>query len=354
MKVSKMPGCGRFGIYIDDVDFNNLTDEEWIEIGKLHVENLVTVIRNTNMPLDKYQGWMGKWGVPRFSVQAELVKAYPQGSEWIFEQVMKDSDLVREDHKTYLRKALRTIHDGQIVRVSGRVDKVDGASIGLFGSGDLGWHSNEGGRLHFSPAVSLLSGDNMIGSATGWLTTTDWYEQQSESLRSELNEMVLLHRFDMETLNPGGSRDLTLLYYHNSGCGDGESEVPLVVQSPGGHMGIHLSLEKLGRIKGMSDADSDKFISWLWNELHQKEYIYDHWYTEGQQDLCLFDNSVVMHRRQGGVNPNRLAYRIQYDYTYLQEAAWQPYVQPYYAEKYKQEITEIVNLLGITDFKLPK
>ena len=34
MKISKIPGLGRFGIFIDDVDFNHLTDEEWLEIGK--------------------------------------------------------------------------------------------------------------------------------------------------------------------------------------------------------------------------------------------------------------------------------------------------------------------------------
>jgi alpha-ketoglutarate-dependent taurine dioxygenase len=352
MKVSKMPGCGRFGIYIDDIDFEHLTDEEWMEIGKLHLDNLVTVIRNTNIPLDKYQEWMAKWGKPRFSVAAELTKAYPQGMDWVSEQLKKDSDLLSEAHKVYLRKALRTIHDGQIVRVTGRFAE-DGASLGLFGSGQLGWHSNEGGRLHFSPAVALLSGENMVDSATGWLTTTDWYEKQTESFRSELNEMVMVHTFDMETLNPGGTRDLSILYYHNSGCGENDSEVPLVIKSPAGHMGIHLSLEKVGRIKGMSDVESNKFIKWLWEELCQEEYIYDHWYTENQQDLLLFDNSIVMHRRLGGSNPNRLAYRIQYDYTHLQESAWQPYIQPYYAEKYKNEITEIVTLLGITDFKLP-
>jgi len=352
MKVSKMPGCGRFGIYIDDVDFEHLTEEEWMEIGKLHLDNLVTVIRNTNMPLDKYQEWMGKWGKPRFSEAATLLKHYPQGMDWIHNQLQKDSDSISESHKTYLQKALRTIYDGQVVRVTGRFAE-DGASLGLFGSGQLGWHSNEGGRLHFAPAVALLSGENMVDSATGWLTTTDWYEKQSESFKSELNEMVLVHRFDMETLNPGGTRDLTLLYYHNSGCGENDSEVPLVIKSPAGHMGIHLSLEKVGRIKGLSDLDSNKFIKWLWEELCQEQYTYDHWYTANQHDLLLFDNSIVMHRRLGGSNPNRLAYRIQYDYTYLQESAWQPYIQPYYAEKYKNEITEIVTLLGITDFKLP-
>jgi hypothetical protein len=39
MKVSKIPGLGRFGIFIDDVDFEHMSDDQWMEIGRLHLEN---------------------------------------------------------------------------------------------------------------------------------------------------------------------------------------------------------------------------------------------------------------------------------------------------------------------------
>ena len=43
MKISKIPGLGRFGTYIDNVDFNHLSDEEWLEIGKIHMQSLVII-----------------------------------------------------------------------------------------------------------------------------------------------------------------------------------------------------------------------------------------------------------------------------------------------------------------------
>lgn len=56
MKITKIPGLGRFGVFIDDVDLNTISDEEWLEIGKLHLEKLVTIIRNTNLTsLPRYQ-----------------------------------------------------------------------------------------------------------------------------------------------------------------------------------------------------------------------------------------------------------------------------------------------------------
>jgi hypothetical protein len=62
MKISKINGLGSFGHYIDDVDFNTITDEEWIEIGKLHLQGLVTVIRSTNITKDQYYNRMQQFG----------------------------------------------------------------------------------------------------------------------------------------------------------------------------------------------------------------------------------------------------------------------------------------------------
>jgi hypothetical protein len=58
MKISKIPGLGRFGIFIDDVDFDHMTDEEWMEIGRLHLNSLVTIVRNASLTPTKYQQLM--------------------------------------------------------------------------------------------------------------------------------------------------------------------------------------------------------------------------------------------------------------------------------------------------------
>ena len=52
MKVSKIPGLGRFGVFIDDVDFYSMPDDQWQEIGKIHLDTLVTIIRGAD--LDRY------------------------------------------------------------------------------------------------------------------------------------------------------------------------------------------------------------------------------------------------------------------------------------------------------------
>ena len=49
MKISKIPGLGRFGVFIDDVDLDAISNEEWLEIGKIHLDSLVTVIRGNDI-----------------------------------------------------------------------------------------------------------------------------------------------------------------------------------------------------------------------------------------------------------------------------------------------------------------
>ena len=81
------------------------------------------------------------------------------------------------------------------------------------------------------------------------------------------------------------------------------------------------------------------------------EYVYDHWY-KNDGDFLLFDNSITLHRRLGETK-NRMCYRVQHDYSNLQDEAWQPYFQKEYANQYVKEITDIVTRMNFEDFKLP-
>ena len=58
MKITKIPGLGKFGVFIDDLNLNNITDEEWTEIGKIHLESLVTIIRGNTLDHHTYYNLM--------------------------------------------------------------------------------------------------------------------------------------------------------------------------------------------------------------------------------------------------------------------------------------------------------
>lgn len=356
MKVSKIPGLGRFGVFVDDVDFANITDDEWMEIGKLHLESLVTIIRDTKLDQFTYLEMMSKWGSSRNSNLHTLSKKYKLPYSAVYQLAMANDPIINEADRKFLHQTMNMVvrtNDNQptsMLKVTGRKNE-NGDPEGMFAEGELLWHSNESGTLTFTPGVSLLAADGVVGSATGFLTTTDWYESQSESFRSELDEMILVHKFTPGKINPGLREEQDTVMYKNMCPVDGV-RVPLVIQSPGGIRGLHYSVNTIDRVDGMSAEESLKLFERINKELFTEDKIYDHWY-QGNGDLCLFDNSITLHRRLGGIT-NRMCYRIQYDYTRLQDQPYVPYFQPEFAKQYKKQIREIVKTLEIDDFKLPK
>lgn len=354
MKISKIPGLGRFGIFIDDVDFDRLSDEEWMEIGNLHMQNLVTIIRDCNLSWEKQTEWCMKWGDTRYGIRYLILKKYP-GMSWtkVVQLSLEDSPLIDPVDKLRLQNIARmqqiSPEGRHVMRVTGQRD-AEGNPLGMFAEGELAWHSNESGTMTFTPGVALLAAENVVGSATGFLTTPDYYENVSNAFRSELDEMVLLHRFTPGKMNPGLRVEQDEVMHANM-CPEDDKEIPMVMRSPGGIIGLHYSIHTVHSIKGMTEAESAAVFSEIDKELFTPKYTYDHWY-KNNGDFCLFDNSITLHRRLGDTT-NRMCYRIQHDYSNLQNGFWQPYLQEPFASDYEKEIAYYVDLAGIKDFKLP-
>jgi len=344
MKVSKIPGLGRFGRFIDDLDFNNITDEEWLEVGKIHLDSLVTIIRNVKLDKPTYMNRMSQWGDPRDTASYFFTKKY---NITPIEALNENIDLAKEDKQwlKFLKPLLEVDSQGRplaLLKVTGKKNEY-GEPVGLFAEGELLWHSNESGNLIFTPGVSLLGDTGMVGSATGFMTTVDWYEKQSESFRSELDEMVVLHRFSPGKINPGLRKEQDMIIYKNM-CPVDDSPVPLVMRSPGGHKGLHFSVHTIYSIQGMSKNESDRLFQRIAKELFVPEYTYDHYYQQ-DNDLLLFDNSITLHRRLGGVE-NRLAHRIQYDFNRIQENNYTPFMINRFNKLYKKQMRDYFYTMG--------
>ena len=355
MKVSKIPGLGRFGIFIDDVNFEHLSDDEWNEIGRLHLQNFVTIIRDCNLNWQTQPEWLMKWGDTRYGIRYNILKKY-QGKTWsqVIKLAMANDPSIDEIDRIRLSNIARMqeidpVTGRHVMRVSGKKD-TDGHPLGMFAEGELEWHSNESGTLTFTPGVALLSAEGMTASATGFLTTPDYYENVSNAFRSDLDEMVLLHRFTPGKINPGLRLEQDEVMHANM-CPVDDTEIPIVMRSPGGIIGLHYSINTIYSIKGMTKTESDSVFAEINKGLFVEKYTYDHWY-KSNGDFCLFDNSITLHRRLGDTT-NRLAYRVQHDYSNLQQNFWQPYLSKEYARKYEEEIIDFVTTAGIKDFKLP-
>ena len=173
----------------------------------------------------------------------------------------------------------------------------------------------------------------MCDSATGFMVSTPYYYSLSESFRSELDEMVLIHNFQDGKINVEGENNLL---YKNM-CPEPDTEIPLVIQSPGGIKGLHFPYNTTTRIKDYPIEESVRLL----NEIRWglDKYTYDYWW-ENDDDLLIFDNSITQHRRLGDTS-NRLCHRYQFDYTYLVKKRYQPYNQEPFISRYKEKMETV-------------
>lgn len=338
MKVTKIPGLGRFGVFIDDVDLNTISHDEWMEIGKLHLEQLVTIIRGNNIDYKKYWDLITAWGPSRYNRPLNLYLKYGKKvKDLLFNNELDEAD--RQAVMNARQWQMDRRCDG-VVRVTGKKDW-RGKTMGVFGDGELKWHSNECGTTIFAPGVALMGWESMKGSATGFLTTTDYYESLSESFRSELDQMIVVHNYQSASINPTKVPEQESFYQDNQ-CPQPDGRVPLIIKSPGGIKGIHLGIAAFDYVEGMSKEESKKLFDRLQKEMFVDKYIYDHWY-QGEGDICLFDNSITLHRRvieNNGTSPNRVGLRIQYDFDNLAGT-----YMPYYQDEFNQERLKKIEML---------
>jgi len=353
MKISKLPGFGNYGQIIENADFNNMSEEEWFDIGKLHLKNLVTVFKNPIITKDQWYDRVTQFGPLKANMRAYFKKKYGKNLDALDSSTWEGVD---EEDRYYIeskKHMLEATEGGKyLTRVYGQKD-AQGNLLGVFSSGDVNWHSNESGTLTFAPEVSLLGSEDMLGSATGFIQTADYYESLTEGFRSELNEMILIHRYKLgfmneeEIWNPKFRTHIKLGF-----CPEEGAEVPMVITSPGGIKGLHYSVNTAYQIKGATKKESDRIFQQIEKELFVDKYIYDHYYTNNG-DFLLFDNSITLHRRIGG-SSGRKAYRVQYDPSNLLDTPWYPYSQKEYLDAYIDRTYELIEILNLKDFKLPK
>ena len=327
-----------YAVYIDDVDFNHMTDDQWLEIGQLHVSNLVTVIRNCNVRPKDVSKWVTKWGPLRYSAIFNICKNYPDlSAKDVISRALKNDPAIEQRHIDVIKQRFKTKGPAGTQRVTNVRDK-KGDYTGIFPDGELKWHSNEAGNHIFAPGVALLGQENMIGSSTGFLQTASYYEDISESFRSELEDMTIIHRHKPGMMHVKDLGDQDELMRINM-TPDAESHIPMVIQSPGGIKGLHYSINTVDGIVGMSQDESNKLFEKLNKELMTEKYMWDHWY-ESNTDWVFFDNSITNHRRLGDV-PGRLAYRIQQAYDHIQIPNYNPYFEKEHADIYTTKLNDL-------------
>lgn len=329
MKVTKVPGFGRFGCYVDDFEYDSI--EAWKELQDLNLKTLLTIVRGGGVDRFKhiYQN-MPFFGRTRFT-------KYKSSN-------VETADL-RRRWGIFNEESGRNYHGWH--RVSGMKDQ-NGKSLGGLDTKDVGWHSDGSGKYEFEPCVALYGRRGMLNSKTAFIQFTDWFENQTEAFKSELREMRVLHEYiPVSSMFKGLEEDEeeVVRLGFTGDMSDTDREMPLVIHSPGGIEGLHFTPNSLTKFQGMSKIDSDNLIARLNKELYIDEYQYHHWWENDIGDLLLFDTSITVHMRAfderfdvKNILRNREAWRAAVDYTGYED--YDPFsgLEPYSTAKKRKWI----------------
>jgi alpha-ketoglutarate-dependent taurine dioxygenase len=347
MKITPINRMGSLGVYVDDINMDHMTEEEWKELGKLFVKEMVVVCRNINIDKEQFYDWIPKWGPVSSFHLLHLKQKYGDAV------ITKDPatwGILDADDRFYFESKINIqerIGPGKhLNRIYGGKTN-DGKSLGVFDSGDVFWHSNESALLTFAPAVALLGWEDMGQSATGFTQTIDVYEGVPESMRKELDEMVLIHEFRIGRLSDNEAKDPSLAAITRMNfCPEQGLETPFVCTAPNGRKGLHYSINSRARIKGMSEEESNNLFDRLDKLIFNENMVFDHEYIDTRRDMLFFDNSVTLHRRVGH-QPTRLGFRTQFTLCDVVDQPWLPWQHmPEYDREYRKDMKRLVEAFG--------
>ena len=330
MKVTKLPGFGSYGALVEDFEWDQ--PEAYRELRDINLKSLLTIVKGNGA--DNFPNVVKH--CPHNLISRRPYRLVLKYGTMNFKPLMSEDESIAFKHATNMSLGS---HAPGWHRVTGQRND-DDEPMGLFGETVLNWHSNEMMSNEFQPLVTLYGVQNMSASATSFVQTADWYENQTESFKSELNELVAVCVRNVELITPGVRKeDLALA----TNLRPDIMRMPLVFDSPGKIRGLHYNLY-MTKFEGMSQEDSDKILNKIKSEVFESANEFPWWWSNDHEWL-LFDNTICMHRRifEEGIDiPKRLVervgYRISSDYAGLREH--NGYLLPEFREKYDREVIE--------------
>lgn len=338
MRVTRINGMGSFGVVVDDFEWDQ--PEAYKELRDINLKTLLTVVHGYGQDNFHYLVKNSSQYVTRRPNRFSL--KYNVKNPWPF-MTVHEKEMVRIYKNILLGDEAPGWH-----RVTGKLNE-KGEMLGNFGDTELNWHVDEFLSHDFSPSVTLYGAEAMTESSTSFFQTVDWYNEQTESFKSELDELICLCDYDPTRLFPTGrTGDIKLVTVTNNNGDD--FRAPLVITSPGGYKGLRFGNFVSG-FANIPQKDSDRIKSILEKQFLHSNLEYDFWWPNDRGDMALWDNSIVMHRRKLTKKyqdydklcerlSQRICYRFSGDYTGYEN--YNCYSQPEFYEKRQKTIDKIL------------
>lgn len=253
---TQMLGNG-FAVEIIGIDLANIDDSTLDELRDLWMEHKVAIFRDQTLSDDELVSFTERMG-PLF---------------------------------VHVRDQFRALDRPEIMYISNIED--DGRPLGALGSGDLHWHSDQTytprpvfGTMMYAVEVPSDGGDTWFGDLAAA------YAEMPEDLRKIADGRKARFSIEKKSLKrryetPQYQKDQMPDQWH-----------PLVRTHPYlKRKALYLSPGHMTGVGDLSSEDSEAEVERLQDWASQPEFVYKHSWRKN--DVVLWDNTSVMHRRDG-------------------------------------------------------
>ena len=251
---TRMLGAG-FAVEIQDVDLAEIDDATLSAVRDLWMTHKVAILRDQALDDDALVSFTERMG-PLF---------------------------------VHVRDQFRALDRPEIMYISNIED--DGRPLGALGNGDLQWHSDQTytpqpvfGTLLYAIEVPEDGGDTWFGDLAAA------YAAMPDDMRRSVDGRKACYSIEKKSLKrryetPQYQKDQTPDQWH-----------PLVRTHPYlDRKALYLSPSHMNGIDDLSFEDSQAEVARLQDWAEQERFVYKHKWR--QNDVVLWDNSSVMHRR---------------------------------------------------------
>lgn len=288
MKVEKLNA----GILID-CDICNLTEQDYQDINELYLDHLLITFKNQPFQTIPF---------------AKLINKMGSFANW--NQMLWKQDGTNLAKQEYVDPATFNGPDNDypLQRVTGeKTDK--GLATGIFGNGELDWHSNMNGDMDRARGVALQGAWHSENTHTAFMDTVKAYDDMSDELKERCEGVIGHYEYAPENWAKGvPTPQLQLM--KGFGMVDHRYTMPLVNKGFNGKKGLYFHFHN--NCKFREDKELKQV---LMDHCFQDKYIYNHRWNKG--DIVISDQVLTLHKRvewEPEIIAKRVLHRITFHY----------------------------------------
>lgn len=297
-------------------DISKLTEADYEYINELYLEHLIIVFENQPYQTIPFAKLISKMGT------------FANHEQMLWKQ---NGDNTGKGKQPYIDPFgwEGTDNDYPVQRVTGEKTE-KGMATGIFGNGELDWHSNMNGDMDRARGVALQGALFSENTHTAFMDTTKAYADLPDDIKQRCEGVVGNYEYAPENWAKGVPTP-QLMTMKGFGIVDHRYTMPLLHESFRGKKGMYFHYHN-----NCSFPTDPELKEILMEHCFQDKYVYEHEWHPG--DIVISDQVLTLHKRvewEPEIIAKRVLHRITFHYDKIIDDYFDRYTKVKESDKFE-------------------